>query len=154
MSREQFVVGPSRKPEFWAAVARHGKAEGKTSKAKAKAEVAHPKQDAVRSEPYRRLVALQPCRNCHIQGWSQAAHPPPSGKAIKEDDLDCFALCTTRPGPKGAVEGCHPKFDSYQLFPHDKAVKKAKQWAAETRADIFAADLMPKKLIKLAKERK
>jgi hypothetical protein len=32
MSRAPFVVLPSRKPEFWAAVERHRKAEGKTAK--------------------------------------------------------------------------------------------------------------------------
>ncbi len=127
-----------------------GKAKAKIAKKSNLAipQLALPKDNAVRSEPYRRLVASIPCKQCQVSGHSQAAHPPCNGKAIKQDDRECFPLCTTRAGPKGAIEGCHPKFDQYKLYPHDKAVKKARQWAAETRAEIEDADLWPKKLPK------
>ncbi len=152
---QNFVVAPSRNrivQDAFAGLAAAQLAEKKTaSKKGAKAEVAYPKDAALRSEPYRRLVASGPCKHCHVSGFSQAAHPPCNGKAIKQDDRECFALCSTRPGPKGAVQGCHEKFDQYKLFPHDKAMKKARQWAAETRAEIEDADLWPKKLARYPK---
>lgn len=107
-----------------------------------KPEVAHPKDDAVRSEKYLRLVAQRPCKNCHRRGPSQAAHPPPKGKQIKQDDREAFPLCADGPRRKG----CHPKFDNYDLMPHAAAVKQAKKWGAETRAEIQAEGTWPKRL--------
>ena len=101
-----------------------------------------PKENAIRSEPYRRLVAAMPCKECGIRDYSQAAHPPPNGKAIKQNDLDCFPLCCTRPG----VEGCHPKFDQYKLYSREEADEKAAEWGRETRAEIIAQGLWPKRL--------
>jgi hypothetical protein len=90
------------------------------------------KEAPVRSEPYRRLVAARPCKNCGRIGRSQAAHPPPTGKAIKQDDRLCFPLCAD----ELARAGCHPRFDQYVLFPYEQAIQVAKQWGAETRAEI------------------
>lgn len=98
-----------------------------------------PKEYAVRSEPYRRLVAARPCKHCGRIGRSQAAHPPPEGKALKHDDRLCFPLCCDELLRKG----CHPRFDQYELFPHDVALRWAAKWGAETRAEIIADGLWP-----------
>lgn len=103
-----------------------------------------PKESAVRSEPYRRLVAGLPCRNCGIQGYSQAAHLPPDGKAIKQDDRLIFALCCDRLG----VHGCHYNYDQYILFPKRDARIVGEAWAADTRRQIEAMGNWPKNLPK------
>lgn len=100
------------------------------------------KERPVRSEAYRRLVAARPCKGCGIQGYSQAAHPPPTGKGIKESDMECFPLCCTRPGNLG----CHCAFDQYFLVPPDQMRERAAKWAAETRAEIEADGDWPKGL--------
>jgi hypothetical protein len=152
-----FIIPPGRNRVIsmaFAGLAKQYAAEKKASKPVAKPEVARPKENAVESEPYRRLVAMGPCKNCQIQGFSQAAHEPPSGKSIKQDDRGCFALCCNRPGPKGIVEGCHPKFDRYELFNHAKTHRMAKQWGAETRQEIDDAGLWPKKVAKWPRGKK
>lgn len=101
-----------------------------------------PKENAIRSEHYRRLVAQLPCVSCGIHGYSQAAHPPPTGKGIKEDDRFCFPLCCTRMG----VTGCHVEFDQYRLIPKDDMGQTAAAWGARTRGFILAAGLWPKRL--------
>ena len=63
---------------------------------------ARPKQNAIEHEGYRRLVAAMPCKACGIEGYSQAAHVPPDGRGIKQDDREIFALCCTRSG----INGC------------------------------------------------
>lgn len=98
-----------------------------------------PKDAAVRSEAYRRLVAAKPCKHCGRIGRSQAAHPPPEGKSIKHDDRKCFALCCDELMRKG----CHPRFDQYELCTHDVALRWAATWAFETRAEILAAGEWP-----------
>ncbi len=103
---------------------------------------AFPKQNAIRSEPYRRLVAALPCKNCGIQGYSQAAHVPPDGRGIKQDDRETFALCCTRPG----ITGCHVDFDQYCLFFKRQAVIIGQAWAADTRRQIEASGKWPKNL--------
>jgi hypothetical protein len=147
-----FVVAPSRNKIVQAAFAgleRERRAEKKASKSVEKPEVAHPKDDIVRSEAYRRLVAARPCKNCGRHKRSQAAHVPPEGKGIKVDDRETFPLCCD--GPR--YKGCHPKFDQYELMPRDKAVKQGRKWAAETRAEIQAEGLWPKNLPKPGKKR-
>ena len=88
-----------------------------------------PKAAPVRSEPYRRLVASLPCANCGIEGYSQAAHPPPTGKGIKESDLECFPLCCARPG----INGCHADFDQYRLAPKAGMRDLAWRWTGDTQ---------------------
>lgn len=97
------------------------------------------KEQIIRSEEYRRLVAATPCAHCRIEGYSQAAHPPPTAKGRKESDLDCFPLCCTRPGQIG----CHFLFDNYKMMPHDAAVEQARQWGRETRAKVINLGLWP-----------
>lgn len=140
-----FVVTPGRNPIIAAAWAGLRAAEKKgASKQVEKPEVAHPKEAAVRSEPYRRLVAARPCKNCGRQKHSQAAHVPPAGKGIKQDDRETFPLCAD--GPYG--KGCHPKFDQYELMPREQAMKQGRKWAAQTRAEIAAEGLWPARLPK------
>lgn len=105
-----------------------------------------PKESPVRSEAYRRLVAALPCRYCGIHGLSQAAHVPPDGKGIKQDDRQIFPLCCDRPG----VQGCHPKFDQYKLFPRAVAMEIATAWATDARRQIEARGEWPANLPKCA----
>lgn len=107
-----------------------------------------PKDAPVRSEAYRRLVAAKPCKHCGRIGRSQAAHPPPEGKALKQDDRLVFPLCADELMRKG----CHPRFDQYELFTHEVALRWAAQWAFETRAEIIAAGEWPKNLPLLGAE--
>jgi len=102
-----------------------------------------PKANPVRSEAYRRLVAALPCINCGVWMYSQAAHPPPTGKGIKESDLDCFPLCCARPD----ITGCHADFDQYRLVPKSDMRSLAGHWAEETRQTISNNGDMPKGLI-------
>ena len=101
-----------------------------------------PKESIVRSEPYRRLVAALPCRACGTHGYSQAAHVPPTGRGIKQSDLEIFPLCCVRPG----VVGCHQDYDQWRMFPRDQAVEIGLRWAAETRALIKSHGMFPRKL--------
>lgn len=92
-----------------------------------------PKENPVRDEPYRRLVATLPCKNCGIAGYSQAAHPNTGkGAGTKASDSDCFPLCCDRPG----VRVCHSAFDQGALF--SKAARRAieQAWAADTRRQL------------------
>jgi hypothetical protein len=100
------------------------------------------KENAVEHEGYRRIVASFRCARCFVFGWSQAAHPPPTGKSRKEDDRTCFPLCCTRPGQIG----CHYLFDNYKLMPHDESVEQAREWGRETRAKVINKGLWPKGL--------
>lgn len=103
-----------------------------------------PKEELFRSEPYRRAVAALPCINCHIEGYSQAAHPPPTAKGRKECDRLIFPLCCTRPGAGGElVPGCHADFDQYRLVPASDVRALAASWGAQTRKTIRDAGKWP-----------
>lgn len=104
------------------------------------------KEDPIRSEPYRRLVAALPCKVCGTAGHSQAAHPNTGkGAGIKSDDRQCFPLCADRPG----IQGCHPQFDQGAMF--DKATRRQLEidWAVDTRRTIENMGLWPKNLPRL-----
>lgn len=92
-----------------------------------------PKAAPLRSEAYRRLVAMLPCMQCGIQGYSQAAHPN-TGKAkgAKASDLECFPLCADRVG----IVGCHFRFDQHQLFPREQRAEVERRWIAATQARL------------------
>ena len=67
-----------------------------------------PKEEPLRSESYRRYVALQECFACGVTGYSQAAHANNGkGLSIKSDDRTCFPLCSPRPFSMG----CHTMHD-------------------------------------------
>jgi hypothetical protein len=94
-----------------------------------------PKAEIERDAAYRRLVASLPCIHCGVQGYSQAAHGPAAGKAMKCSDRILFPLCCDRPG----VVGCHQLFDSYRLFDRWTRAAKAQEWAEQTRQQLEAA---------------
>lgn len=142
-----FVVAPSRNRIVQAAFAGLAAANKAATKKPARPDI--PKEAVVRSEPYRRLVASMPCRHCHKPGPSQAAHIPTSGKGIKTDDRQTFALCAD--GPR--YKGCHPQFDQYQLGDHAWTVAQGEEWARETRLEITVAGEWPKKLALYPEER-
>lgn len=103
---------------------------------------AQPKEDMVRSEAYRRLVAAMPCIACGC-GPCQAAHPNTNkGMAMKTDDRLCFPLC----GPQPGRPGCHALFDQGVMF--TKAARRAIEpaWGADTRRRILANSQWPKGL--------
>lgn len=105
--------------------------------------VAVPKDEPVRSEPYRRVVASLPCIECKVPGISQCAHANTGkGAGIKASDLDSFPLCACQPGR----QGCHAKFDQGALF--SKAVRRLKEpaWIADTQRKIKAMGLWPANL--------
>lgn len=104
-----------------------------------------PKDDPIRSESYRRLVAALPCVICGVSGFSQAAHGSEGkGMAIKACDLTLFPACCDRPG----VRGCHSKLDQGAMF--SRAVRRALEpsWAADTRRRIESMGLWPANLEK------
>lgn len=102
-----------------------------------------PKDNPVRSEAYRRLVAQLPCRICGRAERSQAAHPNTGkGGGTKTDDRLCFPLCADFPGEPG----CHMRFDQGALF--DKTTRRVleRAWGADTRQRIELAGLWPEQL--------
>jgi hypothetical protein len=104
-----------------------------------------PKENAVRSEEYRRLVAALPCAHCGIHGISQHAHEnEQKGKSLKLDDRRAMPLCADQPGR----EGCHKKFDEYRLLLGGRGahVAMGNYWAERTRAVIIEAGKWPKNL--------
>jgi hypothetical protein len=139
------IKNPVSVAAVFAAIDRDEKKAKAPAKADAKAlaplaakrapQLAHPKESVWRSEPYRRLVARLPCKNCQVHDRSQAAHIPPDGKGIKVDDRLTFPLCTLTTGKPG----CHEKFDNYKLGDRAWAVKQGEKWAAETRAELLAS---------------
>lgn len=103
------------------------------------------KENPLRSEAYRRLVAAMPCAHCGKGSRSQHAHENfMKGKCLKLDDRRGMPLCCDEPG----LEGCHTKFDQYRLLPFGRAahVVMGQAWAKQTRAAILAAGLWPKNL--------
>lgn len=103
------------------------------------------KDNPLRSEAYRRLVAAMPCAYCRREKHSQHAHTngAQKGKGIKNDDRDAMPLCADDYG----LPGCHTRFDRYALFPdREEHRRMGAQWAAETRAQIEASGQWPKNL--------
>lgn len=103
------------------------------------------KEEPVRSEAYRRLVAKLPCAHCGIAGYTQHAHENDGkGKGLKVDDRRAMPLCCVRPG----IEGCHAAFDQYRLLPGGRAahIEAGKRWSAETRTTINNLGLWPANL--------
>jgi len=104
-----------------------------------------PKDAAVRSEAYRRLVALMDCIHCGKASRSQHAHENEhKGKGLKLDDRRAMPLCCDEPG----AEGCHTRFDQYRLLPggRDAHVEQGRVWSAQTRAAISLGGLWPPNL--------
>jgi hypothetical protein len=99
--------------------------------------VSMPKGSVTRSESYRRWVASLPCIACGISGFSQAAHPNYGrGLGQKSNDLDCFALCSVRPGHMG----CHQMHDLLIDVTRDERRELEVIYTAKTRAMAAAAN--------------
>lgn len=104
--------------------------------------VSVPKEDVVRSETYRRLVASLPCIHCGIVGYSQHAHENEGkGARLKVDDRRAMPLCCSRPG----IEGCHVAFDQYRLLPggRDAHMEQGRRWSELTRQQLIAEGRWP-----------
>lgn len=72
-----------------------------------------PKNPPLRSEPYRRWVAAQPCAHCGRAGPSQAAHSDTGkGVGIKSCDSTAIPLCADGHGR----QGCHAVFGASGLL--------------------------------------
>lgn len=103
------------------------------------------KEDAIRSEQYRRLVASLPCINCGIEGYTQHAHANTGkGASIKVDDRRAFPLCTVHPGPDGQlVLGCHERLDQGLLFSKGERRIKEVLWIQLTISMLLRAGAWP-----------
>ena len=103
------------------------------------------KEQPLRSESYRRVVAAMPCAWCSIAGYSQHAHENEGKDArLKVDDRRAMPLCCARPG----VEGCHIAFDQYRLVPGGRQahIELGRTMAQRTRQQIMDAGQWPAKV--------
>lgn len=99
----------------------------------------------LRSENYRRAVAMLPCCWCGSIGYSQHAHANAGkGLGLKTDDRTGFPLCSQRPG----IEGCHAAFDQYRLLHGGREAHRAAalDWGAATRDEILRQGTWPARL--------
>lgn len=98
------------------------------------------KENAVRSEAYRRLVAAMPCAHCGIEGHSQAAHADQGkGGHIKSDDRTCYPACAPRVGQ----QGCHALIGMTGSMPREERRELEQAYARQTRAEIINRGLWP-----------
>lgn len=101
------------------------------------------KEEPVRCEAYRRLVAAYPCAYCGIAFLSQCAHGNTGkGMGLKTDDRNSFPLCCDTPGRAG----CHGRFDRHELFGKTVCTQIEQAWAADTRRRIQSAGAWPANL--------
>lgn len=103
------------------------------------------KENAVRHEGYRRLVAQLNCAWCGRQGRSNHAHENSGkGKGLKVDDRRAMPLCVDDMGKSG----CHTAFDQYALIDggRDAHVELGRAMAKATRQFIRNAGRWPKDL--------
>jgi hypothetical protein len=104
---------------------------------------ARPKQNASRSEPYRRLVAARPCIHCGLEGSSQAAHGDEGkGAHIKSDDRTCYPACADGP----VRQGCHSLIGMSHIYSREVRREMEADFARRTRAAIIADGNWPKNL--------
>jgi hypothetical protein len=105
--------------------------------------VAQPKENALVSEAYRRLVRAMPCIRCGHPPQSQFCHADlGKGMGLKTDDRRGWPGC----GPHDGQPGCHHYLGTSGKLP--KAVRRALEhdYAVKTRAAIVAAGTWPKGL--------
>ena len=134
--RHEPAVERSERPMALSPATRKGVYAGETSPAK-------PKDNPLRSEEYRRLVAQLPCICGCGRQLTQAAHPNTGkGMALKTDDRRCFPLAPP----------CHQAFDQGAMFPKQERREWEDRWGAITRATIIAAGKWPAKLPRWTEE--
>jgi hypothetical protein len=93
--------------------------------------VAVPKENPVRDEAYRRLVAEQDCAHCGRPGPSQCAHSDQGkGLGIKASDLETYPLCADQPGR----QGCHSVIGASGLFTREQRRTLESRYVALTKA--------------------
>lgn len=97
-----------------------------------------PKDEPLRDEAYRRLVAALPCAHCGIVGYSQAAHADAGkGMGIKACDSTCYPACGPHPGPDGGIDpGCHWLIGTSGRIPREERRELELRYGAETRARL------------------
>ena len=103
------------------------------------------KENAIRHEGYRRLVASMRCCWCGREGRSNHAHENEGkGMSLKLDDRRAMPLCVDDMG----LHGCHYAFDQYSLIDGGRYahVELGRAMAAATRQAIFKAGKWPKGL--------
>lgn len=103
------------------------------------------KDNPLRHEGYRRLVAAMPCAWCGRQGRSNHAHENSGkGKAMKVDDRRAMPLCVDDMGQYG----CHTAFDQYALIDGGKEAhaELGARMAKATRSAVRSAGKWPKTL--------
>ncbi len=103
------------------------------------------KENAIRHEGYRRLVASMRCCWCGREGRSNHAHENEGkGMGLKLDDRRAMPLCVDDMGQ----HGCHYAFDQYSLIDggRDAHVELGRAMAAATRQSIRDAGQWPKNL--------
>lgn len=106
------------------------------------------KDNPIRHEGYRRLVASMPCMWCGRQGRSNHAHlnglSNGKGKGMKVDDRLATSLCVDDLG----TGGCHTAFDQYALIDggRDAHAELGRRMAQATRIAIWLAGKWPKNL--------
>ncbi len=88
-----------------------------------------PKQNYLRSKPFRKWLSGLPCLVCKIEGRSQAAHLGKGGRGIKGHDYECAPLCHSKFNEWGQlVNGCHSELDQYKRVRYwDENLLRAKQ---------------------------
>ena len=95
-----------------------------------------PKENVLRDEDYRRLVANLPCAHCGRAGPSQAAHADQGkGMGIKTGDDTCYPLCADSPGRRG----CHSLIGSDAMFTRDQRRTLETRYAEQTRQKLERA---------------
>ena len=103
------------------------------------------KENVIRHEGYRRLVASMRCCWCGREGRSNHAHENEGkGMGLKLDDRRAMPLCVDDMGQ----HGCHYAFDQYSLIDggRDAHVELGRAMAAATRQEIMKAGKWPKGL--------
>ena len=105
------------------------------STGEARMSVPIPKENQLRDESYRRLVASLPCAHCGRPGPSQAAHADMGkGMGIKSSDATCYPLCADAPGRRG----CHALIGSDGMFSRDQRRALEARYAEKTRQMLAA----------------
>lgn len=80
--------------------------------------LAHPKNNFIKNERFKRWVSQFPCFVCGLHGSSQAAHLENGGRGIKTHDKYCVSLCHSKNDSNGKlIEGCHKEYDGYKPNP-------------------------------------